>query len=88
MQRREFSRLSALLAGLTVLGPNALLAGVSASWPGREEKPWLLGFRGVDRDAYQSRPQVTGRIPANLIGTLYRNGPAQHEVAGFRYGHW
>ena len=88
MQRREFSRLSALLAGLTVLGPNALLAGVSASWPGRDEKPWLLGFRGVDRDAYQSRPQVTGRIPANLIGTLYRNGPAQHEVAGFRYGHW
>ena len=29
-----------------------------------------------------------GRIPAGLRGSLYRNGPARHELGGRRYRHW
>ena len=31
---------------------------------------------------------MTGRWPAGLAGTLYRNGPARHEIGSFRYRHW
>lgn len=31
---------------------------------------------------------VTGTVPPTLAGTLYRLGPARHDVAGERYGHW
>jgi all-trans-8'-apo-beta-carotenal 15,15'-oxygenase len=31
---------------------------------------------------------VTGRLPAELRGTLYRIGPARFEVGGERYRHW
>ena len=53
------------------------------------ERPWLLGYAGTGRDAIPRRSvRVEGRIPAGLAGTLYRNGPARHEVGGFRYRHW
>ena len=29
-----------------------------------------------------------GRLPAVLTGVLWRNGPAEHERFGHRYGHW
>ena len=53
------------------------------------ERPWLLGYAGTGRDAIPRRSvRVEGRLPAGLAGTLYRNGPARHEVGGFRYRHW
>ena len=53
------------------------------------ERPWLLGYAGVDRDAIpRRRVPLAGRLPAGLAGTLYRNGAARHEVGGFRYRHW
>jgi all-trans-8'-apo-beta-carotenal 15,15'-oxygenase len=32
--------------------------------------------------------EVEGRLPAELEGTLYRIGPARHDVYGERYRHW
>ena len=53
------------------------------------ERPWLLGYAGTGRDAIpRRRVRVEGRLPPGLAGTLYRNGPARHEVGGFRYRHW
>lgn len=31
---------------------------------------------------------VSGKIPANLKGSLYRNGPARLERGGMQVGHW
>lgn len=33
-------------------------------------------------------PVLAGHLPANLRGTLYRNGPARFERGGTRVGHW
>ena len=30
----------------------------------------------------------SGRLPPDLAGVLWRNGPAEHERFGHRYGHW
>lgn len=35
-----------------------------------------------------SLPILSGKIPENLRGTLYRNGPARLERGGMRMGHW
>ncbi len=31
---------------------------------------------------------LAGRLPSDLTGVLWRNGPAEHERYGHRYGHW
>jgi carotenoid cleavage dioxygenase len=52
------------------------------------ERPWLLAFANVERDAFAAPAElVHGALPPGLSGSLYRNGPAQHEVAGQRYHH-
>ena len=52
------------------------------------EHPWLHGLQSVAQPAYDHPAKVTGRWPAGLAGTLYRNGPARHEIGSFRYRHW
>lgn len=53
------------------------------------EKPWLLGWLGTSEEllAADDLP-VEGRLPGDLQGVFYRNGPAQHEVGALRYRHW
>jgi carotenoid cleavage dioxygenase-like enzyme len=51
--------------------------------------PHLAGFASVDvRTPLSARVNFEGRLPPNLRGTLYRNGPALHEFGGLRYHHW
>ena len=52
-------------------------------------KPGLLGFASA-RGEQLAAPMTTrsGRLPPDLTGTLWRNGPAEHERFGHRYGHW
>ena len=38
--------------------------------------------------AATSLPVLAGQLPADLRGTLYRNGPARLERGGTRVGHW
>ncbi len=52
------------------------------------DDPSLLGFRSVVAPAFDSVAQLEGKVPADLTGTLYRNGPARHEIGEFRYHHW
>ncbi|MEM9529501.1 MAG: carotenoid oxygenase family protein [Pseudomonadota bacterium] len=88
MKRRTFltQAAGAALAGAAwpVLGGEWRDAFASAA----ADKPWLLGYQSVDREAYAADVAIEGRWPAGLRGTFFRNGPAQHEVGGYRYRHW
>ena len=48
----------------------------------------LLGWRSVHADHLQCEARIEGRLPVDLRGTLYRNGPAVFERFGTRYRHW
>ena len=49
----------------------------------------LLAFATARAEQFAA-PLATlrGRLPAALTGVLWRNGPAEHERFGHRYGHW
>jgi all-trans-8'-apo-beta-carotenal 15,15'-oxygenase len=89
--RRDVLKL-ALAAGLAVQMPR-MLAGSRDDWAmefaaALERESWYKAFRTVPQDAVASAAQVTGAWPPELAGTLFRNGPARHELAGYRYRHW
>lgn len=93
--RRRFLR--NLLSGATALaiapsllhGESAFAGDPAAFANGLHEHPWLAGWKSVQSEALgPSVLQVEGRLPDGLAGTLYRNGPAWTERAGFRYEHW
>jgi carotenoid cleavage dioxygenase len=97
MRRRSF--LSASLAGgalgaaafAGLMGARPVAADIYASdfRAGLAEHPWLLGYANVSADEFAAPvTRISGRLPAELTGTLFRNGPAQHEIGNFRYQHW
>ena len=91
MKRRQFSQTLALLACPWPAG--AWAQGGEADWSGLfaealREQPWLAAWGNIDREHYQSEAVVSGRWPEELSGVLYRTGPAQHEVMGYRNHHW
>ena len=53
-----------------------------------QQRPWLGAYQSVKQHSYSSQAKISGVWPADLRGTLYRNGPAQHEIGSFRYQHW
>ena len=55
----------------------------------RHEPAWKLGFQSLEDEVKEPRPlEVNGTIPRDLSGTLYRIGPARHDVYGERFRHW
>ena len=55
----------------------------------RTEADWRLGFRSLETEiANGVEVGVKGTLPSELEGTLYRIGPARHDVYGERYRHW
>ncbi|RPE80147.1 carotenoid oxygenase family protein [Vulcaniibacterium tengchongense] len=89
--RRRF--LQGLLAGAAAaaLAPaRRAFAGDPAEFAaGLAERPWLAGWKSVAAEALgPAAAERRGRLPEGLAGTLYRNGPAWTERAGFRYEHW
>ena len=96
----EFSRRAALQT-LAASGAVAALAstGINASaqtsnfdsyGASAKKNPWALGWRSAGA-ADLSTPEVkliSGKIPAGLSGTFYRNGPALFERDGLRLDHW
>jgi len=101
MKRRDFLVRSAKSAAGLALMPRLAIAGSPAESPALamdvqsqfqrelEKKPWLLGWATASREEFDS-PAITvsGKIPEEIAGTLYRNGPGGHEVGGRRYEHW
>ena len=51
--------------------------------------PALLGYASAQKADYHTKALArTGEWPAELKGSLYRNGPGRHEIGDFRYQHW
>jgi all-trans-8'-apo-beta-carotenal 15,15'-oxygenase len=50
--------------------------------------PWRRGFEDLAREHAFEPLRVEGRLPEDLCGTLYRNGPGRFGVGGERYRHW
>lgn len=95
MLRRQFIHRAALsmLAGAASSALPGLSFANVASWKDAfaaalKKTPWLLAFRSVTADSFQADAEIEGRIPDDFSGTLYRNGPARHEIGDFRYHHW
>ncbi len=91
MQRREFSKLMALLACSWPAGATSEMRNDDWSQPFAQalrERPWLAAWGNIEREHYRGEAATTGRWPEALRGTLFRTGPAQHEVHGYRNHHW
>ena len=93
-KRRGFLR-AAGFAGLSTFIPEfaAHVMADGSEWSADfahalENNPMLLGWRSVPADRLDCEARVEGHLPAELAGTLYRNGPAVHERFGQRYTHW
>src|SRR5689334_10673522 len=51
-------------------------------------EPWTRAFENLQREHGFEPLRVEGTIPAELDGTLYRNGVGRMDCGGERYGHW
>jgi all-trans-8'-apo-beta-carotenal 15,15'-oxygenase len=51
------------------------------------DNPSLIGFSNVAQNFKSSTMRLEGKLPADLAGSLFRNGPAKFERANIRYHH-
>ncbi len=50
---------------------------------------YLLGLRSLEIETCEPQVlEIEGRVPPELRGTLYRIGPARHDIYGERLAHW
>lgn len=81
-----------LFASLASQVPSAAHAQASsASWHAQFEAshaPWKPAFATAAADIPLTAARVRGRFPDAVAGTLYRVGPAGHDLGGERYQHW
>ena len=93
MDRRTFTKMLMGLMTASAL-PSPLRAkspiGDQASFlKALEEKPWLLGYLGTrETDLQANLHIVSGRVPIDLQGHFFRNGPAMHNIGSDRFTHW
>ncbi|UAL11080.1 carotenoid oxygenase family protein [Caulobacter segnis] len=81
MNRRDILKSAALLGGASLLTPEAVWAAAA--------NDWILGVADVENDiAPTGLTRLHGRAPAELTGTLFRNGPAKFRRPGGAVGHW
>lgn len=85
-RRDALKALAATPLLLSAKAPAGLAEDFSA---GLARNPWMLAFASA-RSAEFAAPlsSLTGRLPRELKGELWRNGPAEHERFGHRYSHW
>ena len=68
--------------------PLLFAAGTAGAAAGTDESP-ALAFATAQAERLSAPLQtVQGKLPSELAGTLWRNGPAEHDRFGHRYGHW
>jgi carotenoid cleavage dioxygenase-like enzyme len=81
MNRRDILRGAGLTGVAAALTPETLWAAAASDW--------TLGMADVEADiAPTGLTRVHGRAPADLKGTLFRNGPAKFRRPGGSAGHW
>lgn len=82
MQRRTLLQLAGLGAAHGL--PFASLTGCNSTDPADAEQLFLGGFLTSLTVEHDYRARITGKLPADLVGTLYRNGPGLFERDGVR----
>ena len=92
MTNHKLSRPDALrvIGSLPILLATGALAGTREDFAAAlARQPALIAFETARAEAFAA-PLTTliGRLPPALAGVLWRNGPAEHERYGHRYGHW
>jgi all-trans-8'-apo-beta-carotenal 15,15'-oxygenase len=50
--------------------------------------PYLTPYRGAASDLYYEALTIEGKLPEELRGRFYRNGPSNFERGNERYQHW
>ena len=93
MDRRTFIKtLTGLMTATalpTSLRAKSVIGAQAAFLKALEEKPWLLGYLGTQETALEANLRiVSGRIPSDLSGHFFRNGPAMHNIGLDRFSHW
>jgi all-trans-8'-apo-beta-carotenal 15,15'-oxygenase len=88
MKRREF-----LIAGSSALVSASLFANTPSIFKSEfatavARDPRLTPFRGTANDLNCEALTIEGKLPAELWGRFYRNGPANFERGSERYQHW
>jgi all-trans-8'-apo-beta-carotenal 15,15'-oxygenase len=50
----------------------------------------IAGFEALEEEYDYSIPaaDIEGEVPAEISGTLFRNGPGRLKIGGHKYGHW
>ena len=87
LSRRDVLR---AIGGLPVtLATSAALGNTEDFATALSHEPRLIGFASARGEQFAA-PMMTrsGYLPHDLTGTFWRNGPAEHERFGHRYGHW
>lgn len=85
MNRRDILSGAALLGGAALLTPERVWAAAANT----KAADWTLGLADVEADvAPSAMTRLHGRPPAELKGTLFRNGPARFHRPGRSVGHW
>lgn len=54
----------------------------------RAAHPWTQAYVGVQADVAPMPMTLHGKLPTELHGAFFRNGPARHALGGMRYHHW
>ncbi len=93
MNRRKFIQSTGSIALSSLVFPHLSFAEqdewITAFNQNLKIKPWLIGWQGVNQEVLQTgKLEVEGKIPQDLNGYFYRNGPTQNEAYGKRYHHW
>ena len=90
-KRRCFLRATGLAGLASLVSPQAVAGGEDWSRTfsrSFDADPMLLGWRNVQADRLRCEARIEGRLPEELRGTFYRNGPAIFRRFGVRYRHW
>ena len=89
MDRRELlRRLAAVGSAPFLLPPLSARSAEADSWRAQFQAstaPWKPAFETLPGDLPLTAATVRGRFPDAVAGTLYRIGPAGHELGGERY---
>lgn len=91
MDRRELLRRLAAAGSAPFLLPLLTRADTNESWQNQFQNatvPWKAAFATLPGDLPLAAAKVRGRFPDAVAGTLYRIGPAGHDLGVERYHHW
>ncbi len=85
----DISRRTVIGAGAAA-GTLSILPGCVSASPGSNLPDWQIGYRTAPAEGFgpATMKRVSGKAPADLNGTLFRNGPGQFQYGDTFASHW